>query len=140
MAPRYWLERNLQAEAENHPNGELPAIRMTTVPKLALAAAYLALSLYGLYKLKTAAVGVNLDYAAGFISYCAGFLLWLLILRIYPLSFAFPLAAGLLVCGTQVIGLVVLHESFGPLKAIGSMMIVAGLAFVAIADGIFKNG
>jgi multidrug transporter EmrE-like cation transporter len=53
---------------------------------------------------------------------------WLVILRMYPLSIAFPLAAGSLVIGTQLVGWLLLGEGLTAHKLIGCALILAGLA------------
>lgn len=113
---------------------------MTPLLKFSVFVIYLALSLFGLYHLKTAVAGLNAAYILGFLAYCAGFALWLLILKLYPLSFAFPVAAGALICGTQLIGLLLLREPFGPEKIAGSLMIVAGIALMSLREETLGNG
>jgi multidrug transporter EmrE-like cation transporter len=65
---------------------------------------YVFLSVGGLYGMKRADHILSWTFAGGFSLYVAGFGVWLAILRMYPLSFAFPLAAGALIVGTQVVG------------------------------------
>ena len=51
---------------------------------------YVGTSLFGLYKLKTAPMGLNVEYAIGIAAYGASFGMWLFVLKLYPFSIAFP--------------------------------------------------
>jgi multidrug transporter EmrE-like cation transporter len=66
--------------------------------------------------------------------YVAGFFLWLLVLRWYPLSIAFPLAAGTLIVGSQILGIVLLSERYDALSIVGVSLILLGIAVLAIFD------
>ncbi|HYE37790.1 hypothetical protein [Methylocaldum sp.] len=100
---------------------------------------YVALSLFGLYKLKATAFGLSIGYIVGFLAYASGFGLWLIILKLYPLSVAFPLAAGSLIFGTQIVGVYVLREQFDSAKIMGVVLILAGIVTLAISDMVGKN-
>jgi multidrug transporter EmrE-like cation transporter len=102
--------------------------------KIGILMLYVALSLYGLYKMKISDFGVNLDFIVGFSAYAGGFLVWLVILKLYPLSVAFPLAAGALICGTQVVGIVALGEKLIAKNMLGILLILIGLFFLAASD------
>jgi multidrug transporter EmrE-like cation transporter len=90
-------------------------------------AAYTALSLFGLFRLKTSRPGLNAGFAVGFAAYALGFLLWLRILKLLPLSVAFPMAAGALMLGTQLVGAVRLGEPLTLAKGIGVALILGGI-------------
>jgi multidrug transporter EmrE-like cation transporter len=47
-----------------------------------------------------------------------------------PLSVAFPLAAGALIVGTQLVGHMLLGEALGARHLFGVLLIVVGLAVV----------
>jgi multidrug transporter EmrE-like cation transporter len=110
-----------------------PAIssKMTYLAKGALLLFYVGVSLFALYKLKVASIGLNVDYLTGVLMYGTSFGLWLCVLRLYPLSVAFPLASGLVIVGTQIVGLVVLHEEFDAPKIAGICLIVVGVVTLA---------
>jgi multidrug transporter EmrE-like cation transporter len=92
---------------------------------------YVFLSLAGLYGMKRAHQIGSWTFAGGLALYVAGFGVWLTILRMYPLSFAFPLAAGALVVGTQVVGWWLLGEGLAAHRLAGVGLILAGLAILA---------
>ena len=71
------------------------------------------------------------SFLLGLSLYGAGALLWMGILRLFPLSFAFPIAAGALVVGTTLIGVVFLHETVSVWHLSGSVCIIAGIALIA---------
>ncbi len=99
--------------------------------RAAILLAYVAMSLAGLYNMKRAESLLGWQFAAGFAMYVAGFGVWLAILRLYPLSFAFPLAAGALVVGTQLVGWLLLGETLAPHRLVGVGLILAGLVSLA---------
>jgi len=102
--------------------------------KALIFVAYISVSLLGLYKLKSSAFGLNMAYMSGMAFYVAGFFLWLLVLRWYPLSIAFPLAAGTLIVGSQLVGIVSLSERYDGFSVLGVSLILAGIAVLGIHD------
>jgi len=102
--------------------------------KLTFFSLYLTVSLFGLYQIKVAQTGWRFDYLIGVSAYAVGFLLWLRIVKLLPLSSAFPIAAGALILGTQLIGLVFLRESFDRWKVAGVALLLAGLVALAISE------
>ncbi len=102
--------------------------------KLLLPVVYLSSSLLGLYKMKTAEVGFNFGYLLGIGAYAGSFFIWLFLVRLYPLSVAFPLAAGALMVGTQLIGAFLLGEQLGATKALGIALLLAGLVVLAYSQ------
>lgn len=93
-------------------------------------AVYVALSCSGLYLLKAAPTWLSLRFAGGFALYAAGAVMWLVILRHYPLSLAFPVAAGALMLGTSLIGLLWLGETLTRLQAGGAAVILIGIVML----------
>lgn len=92
---------------------------------------YLSASLFGLYKLKVAELGFNLDFLLGVFAYGSSFFLWIVVLRWYPLSVVFPLAAGSLIVGTQLVGMHFLNEPLDRLSIFAIGLILAGLLTLA---------
>ncbi len=87
--------------------------------------AYLLLSIFGLYKIKVAEFGFNFDFILGFTCYGFGFLIWIVVLRLFPISYAFPIAASMLIIGTQLIGFYLLNENL-------SVSHLSGVGFILI--------
>jgi multidrug transporter EmrE-like cation transporter len=102
--------------------------------KLLFSGLYLAVSLFGLYQIKAATPGLNAGYLLGVLAYAAGFLLWLQMIRLFPLSTAFPLAAGALICGTQLVGILALGEQYDAAKVAGVLLILAGIGALAVSE------
>lgn len=99
---------------------------------VALFVAYVFLSAFGLYKIKLSEVGINPDFVVGFGAYLAGFLLWFVILKTYPLSIAFPVAAGALILATQLVGFFFLGEGMTLQKESGVALILAGIVVLFV--------
>ena len=97
---------------------------------------YVSVSLLGLYQLKSAEFGLNLQYLAGMALYVMGFFMWLVVLRWFPLSIAFPLAAGSIIVGTQIVGAVLLKERFDVFSLIAVSFILVGLIILGAIDNI----
>jgi multidrug transporter EmrE-like cation transporter len=104
--------------------------------KAAIFAVYISISLFGLYQLKVAEVGFNLQYVAGMTLYVLGFFLWLVVLRWFPLSIAFPLAAGTIIVGTQIVGAFLLKEQFDVVSLVAVSFILIGLTILGSIDAI----
>lgn len=102
--------------------------------KSILFIAYLFLGLFGLYKLKTAEASINIEYILGILSYAASFAIWMIILRIFPISFAFPFAAALLMVGVQVIGYFLLGENMSAYHIAGIFFILIGVFMLGYAE------
>jgi multidrug transporter EmrE-like cation transporter len=62
--------------------------------------------------------------------YAASFIIWLLILRSFPLATAYPISVGLTICGTTVVALLVLGETLRPVQIFGIASILAGIILV----------
>lgn len=92
--------------------------------------AYVLASAAGLVLIKLADAIVSWRFAAGFVLYGAGFLVWLWLLRRLPLSVAFPIAAGALIATTVLGGYLFLGESLVVVQVIGIALILAGIVLV----------
>jgi len=98
---------------------------------IALLVAYVLISVLGLHLLKASAGTVlSLPFVLGLGCYGGGFALWYLLLTKLPLSTAFPLAAGALIIGTQLVGHAVLGEVLGPRHVLGVLLITIGIVVV----------
>lgn len=71
-------------------------------------------------------------FLTGFIFYGIGAVIWMVILRLMPLSLAFPVAAGTLVIGTTITGIFLLNETVTVWQIAGSAMIMTGIALSAV--------
>lgn len=94
---------------------------------------YAVISSFGLYKIKTSGMALNMDLILGGIFYFSGFIIWLVILKLNPLSNAFPIAAGALIIATQIIGFFFLSEQVNIGKLIGIILIILGFIFFSKA-------
>jgi len=92
---------------------------------------YTITSCSGLYLIKAAENWKTLVFVIGFVLYGAGAAIWMAILRITPLSFAFPIAAGALMIGTLLTGAIFLSENVTTWHIAGSFMIAIGIALIA---------
>lgn len=92
---------------------------------------YAMISSYGLYLLKSAHSIYSLGYIIGFVIYGTGFIIWLYILKSYPLSTAFPTAAGAMIVATQIIGIIFLKETLHFPTIIGSLFILFGIILIS---------
>ena len=93
---------------------------------------YLSISCFGLYLIKSATDWKTSSFIIGFLIYGAGALIWMVILRLMPLSFAFPIAAGSLIIGTMLTGVFFLNESILVWHIVGAFMIIIGIIFFFI--------
>jgi multidrug transporter EmrE-like cation transporter len=100
---------------------------------------YVTGSSFGLYLLKEASSWWSVKFAIGFLLYGMGALLWLLILRFFPLSIAFPIAAGSLMIATTLIGVTLLQEVVTISHIIGILLIISGIFFIAM-KGLLNHG
>ena len=96
----------------------------------ALILFYVLVSAFGLYKLKAASSWFGWEFLVGFVMYGSGFIVWLYILRNFPLSVAFPVAAGSLIVSTQVLAIWLLKETPNYINLAGVCMIVVGIVLV----------
>lgn len=106
---------------------------LDTIKLLAVTMLYAAVSGCGLYLLKVnlpALPSLNINLFIGGGLYIASFLVWLWMLKQYPISIIFPLATGLLIVVTQFLG-VVLGEVFPVNKIIGVGVIMLGIVLLS---------
>ncbi|MEE2690919.1 MAG: hypothetical protein VX640_05180 [Pseudomonadota bacterium] len=107
---------------------------MTPGAPIAMAliiALYVLVSVSGLTLIKSAEQMVSAPFAAGMALYGGGFLIWIfIILRSLPLSVAFPVAAGALIVGTQIGGVLYLKEQVQITHIAGVLLIMLGIALI----------
>lgn len=96
-----------------------------------LLVVYVAASCTGLYLIKAAPEWRSPTFFSGFFLYALGAALWMVILRLMPLSLAFPIAAGSLVLGTMLTGAFLLNETVSPIHIVGAVLILAGITLIA---------
>jgi multidrug transporter EmrE-like cation transporter len=94
-----------------------------------LMAAYVVVSCLGLYLIKAAEAWRSVPFLLGVFLYGLGAGLWLVILRYFPLSFAFPLAAGGLIICTMLTGRLFLKEIISGPQLVGAALIISGIFF-----------
>jgi len=92
---------------------------------------YIITSCFGLYLIKAADGWKTPAFAIGFVLYGAGAVIWMVILRLMPLSFAFPIAAGCLIIGTMLTGAYFLNETITSWHMVGALMIITGITLIA---------
>jgi multidrug transporter EmrE-like cation transporter len=101
------------------------------VPVLSLITVlYAAISASGLYLIKDAPTLMSSRALIGGLLYGGGFCIWIAMLRVFPLSVAFPVAAGSLIVATHVIARFYLAESVSLPQTFGIGMIIAGIFLV----------
>lgn len=93
---------------------------------------YIITSCFGLYLIKAADGWKTPAFAIGFVLYGAGAVIWMVILRLMPLSFAFPIAAGALMIGTMLTGAFFLSEAITVWQIVGVFMIITGIGLIAV--------
>ncbi|WP_319587618.1 hypothetical protein [uncultured Desulfobulbus sp.] len=93
---------------------------------------YVPVSCFGLYLLKTALSLTSPCFITGAALYGFGAVIWLLILKVYPLSIAFPIASGALMIGTTLIGFFILNESISWQHLLGIGLIILGIGLLAM--------
>lgn len=93
---------------------------------------YVIISCAGLYLIKSAEGWRTSMFVVGLFLYGAGAGIWIVILRLMPLSLAFPIAAGSLVVGTILIGRFFLAEEIAITHAAGAFLIVSGIVLIGI--------
>jgi multidrug transporter EmrE-like cation transporter len=94
---------------------------------------YFPTTLFALHRMKAAATIVSFEFAFGLFMYAFGAILWLYALRKFPLSFAFPFAAGLLIVGTQLSGYFLLDEKMNLRHGLAVALLLAGLVLLVVA-------
>ena len=101
--------------------------------RIGLILFYTVISVAGMAMIKNAHSVVTIKFATGFLLYLIGFVIWIgIILRMMPLSQAFPLAAGALILGTQFAGWTMLGERLSAPHIAGVVLILAGVGLVGL--------
>ncbi len=96
---------------------------------IALISLYLTLTLYGIYQIKLAGFH-ELIFYVGFASYVASYGVWIVFMKLNPLSKAYAIAAGSLIIATQIIDYFVLNMPFASLQMIGITLIFIGILLI----------
>jgi multidrug transporter EmrE-like cation transporter len=105
--------------------------------KIGLLLFYTVISVAGMVQIKGAEAILTARFISGFTLYVVGFFIWIgIILRLLPLSSAFPIAAGSLMVGTQIAGWLFLNERMSAVHFIGVAMIMAGVVTVGLANQV----
>ncbi len=103
------------------------------VTRATLLIGYAVVSVAGMVLLKAAGSPFSLKGGLGLALYVAGFAIWTgIILRVMPLSQAFPMAAGALMLGTQIAGWLLLKERIGFPQGAGVLLILTGVILVGM--------
>jgi multidrug transporter EmrE-like cation transporter len=109
-----------------------------------LMAGYAISTVGGVLLLKYAVTGLRAGFSsgawqrseilaalAGCIPYVAGAAFWLVILSRHDLSIVFPIAVAVTVLGTTAAAMVLFGESLTAWRAVGCILIIAGVTLVA---------
>jgi multidrug transporter EmrE-like cation transporter len=99
---------------------------------IALLAIYTCLSVLGLYKIKEATLLLSWPFVLGFTMYGVGFLIWLHMLKKFPLSIIFPLCASCILIGTQFVGWLLLHEVLTIRKVIAVLCALVATILISL--------
>lgn len=97
---------------------------------------YVVVSCSGLYLIKAAPSWLTPAFVFGGFLYGCGAITWLFILRIFPLSIAFPIASGALMVGTSLVGFFLLRESISWQHMLGIAFIMLGISLLAFKVNI----
>lgn len=92
---------------------------------------YVAVSCSGLVLMKTKLGIWSPQFMFGAIFWGVGAGIWVVVLRLTPLSFAFPVASSLLLIGSTVMGYWLLKEDIGPSQIAGIVLIALGVLLVS---------
>jgi multidrug transporter EmrE-like cation transporter len=111
---------------------------MTSFLSLLLLCVYVTASVSGLVLLKLENNIFSVRFLLGAFLYGAGFLIWYVLLKLMPLSLAFPLAAGCLIVGTQIAGKFLLGEQIGSIQLVGIFFIFVGIAILSTRELVAK--
>jgi len=99
---------------------------------IAFLAVYTGLSVLGLYKLKEATSLFSWPFVLGFAMYGAGFLIWLHMLKKFPLSLIFPLCSSCILIGTQLTGWLLLHEAITVRKILAVLCALTATTLISL--------
>lgn len=103
---------------------------MNTIALVVVTLIYAAVSAFGLYLIKDASALLSTRAFAGLALYGSGFCIWIVMLRYFPLSVAFPVAAGSLIIATHLVARFYLAETVTVAQTAGMAVIVAGMFLV----------
>ena len=92
---------------------------------------YAIVGTFGLYKIKVFGSWFDADFFLGCVAYAASSLIYLLIIRITPLSTSVPVLTSMLIVSTCLIGVWYFDEPLNFNKLIGIMFIIAGIIFIS---------
>ncbi len=81
--------------------------------------------------MKAAASWSSAKFMVGLLLYGLGAIAWLIILRLYPLSVAFPVASGALMIGTTLAAVTFLKEPVSMVHILGIILIGIGIVILA---------
>lgn len=76
-------------------------------------------------------IDVRIWLVVGTCLYLMSFALWMLILRTVPLVVAYPVAVGLTICGTTLVGISLLGEQIDLRRALGIAFVLIGVVFIS---------
>lgn len=97
-----------------------------------ILSAYLVITTTGLAFMKSATAIVSLPYVFGTGLYAVGYLIFAgIIIRMMPLSLAFPVASAGLIVGTQIAGVAFLREQVSLSQLLAVALILAGIVIMA---------
>lgn len=106
--------------------------------KLSVFLFYIASSSFGLVFIKKSTETLSLFFIVGNFLYVVGYIIWVsVILKMLPLSTAFPLASAGLLIASQVAGKFVLDEKVDIYNLIGCGLIILGF-IVIFSKGDFQ--
>ena len=91
------------------------------------------LSVCGLYKIKSAPVVMSWDMCLGIGCYGVSFILWIWLLRVYPVTIVFPLALSLNLVATQMMGYWCLGEKFDFLQVMALICVAIAIILLAVS-------
>ncbi|MEO8667450.1 MAG: EamA family transporter [Bauldia sp.] len=109
---------------------ERPLQFMNAAALILVTVVYAAISAYGLYLIKDAHALFSARGLVGALFYGGGFCIWIAMLRVFPLSIAFPIAAGSLIVATNLIARYFLGETISSAQMLGIGLIVAGIFLI----------
>lgn len=95
-----------------------------------LFATYTTVSCSGLYLMKASESLISVRFVIGGTLYAAGAAMWIVILRIFPLSMAFPVAAGSLIVTTTLTGYFLLSERISLSQLVGIGLVLVGIVLI----------
>lgn len=94
---------------------------------------YIISSSFGLFFMKKSTGIMTLNFVFGNALYIVGYVIWvLIILKMLPLSTAFPLASAGLIITSQIIGFLFLEERINIYNILGCCLIFLGFVVIFI--------